>query len=527
MGTFDRIRNIRQRNKRLRPGRVQRFFTAFPSVITVGCIPKRRHVPFSFENPVYGSQTIEDIVGLFTKSTTTINNTQDEQEELRSGQRSYSCTHVTDLQREQKEPGTQRTERITKDRENWDPNAGILFSTDLKKLASQRESQTSSCKQSSDEDNGTGNTKKSASMDGETVSMQESTASPEICGNHGNSCSKYNLEKTDSEDGVHETSSVKQERKPGRLRRLLSTVSSVLTGCVPTTHKLDVPFSFENPVHESKTIEDLLNLAEWTTLNDEDRNVNQSISSTELNNGDLDNTVPGSDRLSKDNDKHGGHSNRNDTDKSRDLQREAIEHEQTGSSGSEPGRRAPNTRNLKRSLSWTQEIDSFWDGCTRFKREGLFSPGILRTTNHELREQRLAEQQREKDEMKRKEMEDEMRSNEDNDDEEYETTSVISYSSYDEGSIIPDDESTEEEDKDDPIPEQTTTEPLPKSPSWPQGLDLFCDKPHTKADDGMMSCGILISTEREKRQRKEPGLKVRNDTLEYIIWRFYYAYDGE
>ncbi|KAJ7340485.1 hypothetical protein OS493_003235 [Desmophyllum pertusum] len=132
--------------------------------------------------------------------------------------------------------------------------------------------------------------------------------------------------------------------------------------------------------------------------------------------------------------------------------------------------------------------------------------------------------------MKRKEMEGEMRSIEDNDDEESdETTSVISYSSYDEGSIIPDDESTvEEEDKNEPIPEQTTTEPLPKSPSWPQGLDSFCGKRHTKAaDDGMMSCGILISTEREKQQRKEPGLKVRNDTLEYIIWRFYYAYEGE
>ncbi|KAJ7386785.1 hypothetical protein OS493_006812 [Desmophyllum pertusum] len=112
-------------------------------------------VPFSFENPVHGSQTIEDIVGLFTKSNTT-NNTQDEQSELRSSQRSYSCTHVTDLQREQKEPGTQRT-----DKENWDPNAGILFSTDVKKIASQRESEIS--KQSSDEDNGTENTRKSAS----------------------------------------------------------------------------------------------------------------------------------------------------------------------------------------------------------------------------------------------------------------------------------------------------------------------------------------------------------------------------
>ena len=193
---------------------------------------------------VYGSQTIEDIVGLFT---TTINNTLDEPGELRSSQRSYSCTHVTDLQREQKEPGTQRTERITKDKENWDPNAGILFSTDVEKVASQRESQIGSCKQSSDEDNGTGNTKKSASIIEETISMQESAASPETSGNHGNSCSKHNLERKDSADRVHETSSVKQERKPGRLRRLLSTVSSVLTGCVPTTRQLDVPFSFENP----------------------------------------------------------------------------------------------------------------------------------------------------------------------------------------------------------------------------------------------------------------------------------------
>ncbi|KAJ7386786.1 hypothetical protein OS493_006813 [Desmophyllum pertusum] len=489
--------------------------------------------------------------------------------------------------------------------------------------------------------------------------MQESAATPETS---GSSCNKNNLEKTDSEDGAHKTSSIKQERKPGRLHRFLSTVSSVLTGCVPTTRQLDVPFSLKNPVHESKTIEDLRNLAELTTLNDEDRNVNQTISSVELNNGDLDNTDPGSDRLANDNDKHGGHSNANDMDNSRDSQkdatehgqtsssgsehgqtcssagsehgqtcsasagskhgqtsssgsehgqtsssgseprrrapsrkntstkvkrslswtqgidsfwdgctqfkreglfspgilrttnhdlreqrlaeqqrekdemnnsrdqqRDAAEHGQTSSSGSEPRRRAPSRKNtstkVKRSLSWTQGIDSFWDGCTQFKREGLFSPGILRTTNHELREQKLAEQQREKDEMKRKEKEDEMRSNEDNDDEEYDTTSVFSYSSYDEGSIIPDDESTEDED--DPITEQTATEPLPKSASWPQGLDLFCDKPHTKADDGMMSCGILISTEREKRQRKEPGLKIRNDTLEYIVWRFYYAYEGD
>ena len=37
----------------MRPGRVQRFFTAVLSVITAGCIPKQRryNVPFSFENP--------------------------------------------------------------------------------------------------------------------------------------------------------------------------------------------------------------------------------------------------------------------------------------------------------------------------------------------------------------------------------------------------------------------------------------------------------------------------------------------
>ena len=185
---------------------------------------------------VHGSQTIEDIVGLFTKSNTS-SNTQDEQSELKTSQRSYSCTHVTDLQREQKEPGTQRT-----DMGNWDPNAGILFSTDVKKIASQRESEIS--KESSDEDNGTENTSKSASLDEETVSMQESAATPETS---GSSCNKNNLEKTDSEDGAHETSSVKQERKPGRLHRFLSTVSSVLTGCVPTTRQLDVPFSLENP----------------------------------------------------------------------------------------------------------------------------------------------------------------------------------------------------------------------------------------------------------------------------------------
>lgn len=198
---------------------------------------------------VYGSQTIEDVAGLTNSNAT--NSTQDKKG-VASSQRSYSCTHVTNLQNEQKEPGTQRTERITKDKRN--------FSTDVEKIASEPETQThpllapvvenGSCKESSDESNGNVNTREffignySSSVDKKTVSMLESAASSETSGDN---CSGKNFEESESTMEVHETSSVKQENKPGKHRRFLSSMSSVLTGCVQSAKQLDVPFSFENP----------------------------------------------------------------------------------------------------------------------------------------------------------------------------------------------------------------------------------------------------------------------------------------
>ncbi|XP_078346948.1 uncharacterized protein LOC144632227, partial [Oculina patagonica] len=235
------------------PEKCRDFFTAVLSVITAGCIPKQRrfNVPFSFENPVYGSQTIEDIVG--TANSNATNSTQDKQG-VANSQRSYSCTHVTNLQREQKKPGAQRTERKTEDKRN--------FNTDVEKTASQPEAQThpllapvvvnGSCKESSCVSNGNVETRKcfigndSAPEDGETVSMPESAASPDISENN---CSGRNLGESDRSREVHKASSVKLEKKPGRIQRFLSNMSSVFTCCGPSAKQFHVPFSFKNPVH--------------------------------------------------------------------------------------------------------------------------------------------------------------------------------------------------------------------------------------------------------------------------------------
>ena len=332
-----------------------------------------------------------------------------------------------------------------------------------------------------------------------------------------------------------------------------------------------------SPVHESKTIENLLNLAEWTTLNGNNcelDEVSQSDSHAELNRGDLDNTDPGSVRISKDGDQQRGNSNGNDTAKSTDQENEdAAKCGQTSSSGSEPRRLVSSGRNaskLKRSFSWTQGIDSFWDGCTRFKREGLFSCRLLRTTNPELREQRLAERKKEKDEKNSKEMEDKFGpakyghaedtpldvyifneclwpecddvteeeyvktwgfDDTGSDNYEYTRKSYEAESDQEDESdeeywgVYGSDSDGEEEDtyqddnpKSPKLPPKKVPPMIKRSPSWP----LQLNKPDANVDDAMKSCGILISTEREKRQRKQPGLKIRNDTLHYIVWRFYY-----
>ncbi|KAL9957504.1 hypothetical protein ACROYT_G039142 [Oculina patagonica] len=271
---------------------------------------------------VYGSQKIEDIVGSANSNAT--NSTQEKQG-VANSQRSYSCSHVANLQREQKKPGAQWTEKITKDKQN--------FSTDVEKTASEPETQAhpllapvvdnGSCKGNSSEVNGDGNTRKFfTGNDSASVSMPESAASPETSGNN---CSGRNLGESESAREVHEAGSVKQEKKPGRIQRFLSNMSSALSCCVPSAKQLDVPFSFENPVHESKTMEDLLNLEGWTTLNDDNceyDEASQRDSYTELNRGDLVNADPGSDRGSKDCDKLPGNYNGNDTDKSTDPQNE-------------------------------------------------------------------------------------------------------------------------------------------------------------------------------------------------------------
>lgn len=176
---------------------------------------------------------------------------------------------MTNLLREQKEPGTQRTEWITKHRRNWDPNAGILFSTNVEKIVSyfsQPETQVhnGSCKENSGENKRKGNTGKffigndSVSMNEETVSMPETVVTPETS---RNTCSEQNLEESDSVEGVHETSSVKQETKSRRLQSFFSAMASVFPGCVPTAQRFDVPFSFENPGESfEETCEEIKNI---------------------------------------------------------------------------------------------------------------------------------------------------------------------------------------------------------------------------------------------------------------------------
>ncbi len=154
---------------------------------------------------------------------------------------------MANLQREQKKPGTQRTETITIDKRN--------FSTDVEKIVSEPETQThrllapvvdnGSCKENSGEVNGNVNSRKCfTGNDSASVSIPESAASPETSGNN---CSGRKLEESERTREVHEASSVKQERKPGRIQRFLSNMSSVFSCCDSSAKKLDVPFSFDNP----------------------------------------------------------------------------------------------------------------------------------------------------------------------------------------------------------------------------------------------------------------------------------------
>ena len=199
----------------------------------------------------HGSQTTE-FLGLANSNAA--DDIQDEQ--VRSSQRSYSCTHVTCLLRERKEPGTELAECITKERRNWDPNAGILFSTNAEKNVSQLETQVrnSSCKEQSGENKRKGKTRKLFtgndldSMDEETVFMPKLTAVTSET-SQNNRSSEQNLEESDSAKEGHETSSAKQETKPRRLQRFFSsTMASVLARCGSTSaQRYDVPFSFENP----------------------------------------------------------------------------------------------------------------------------------------------------------------------------------------------------------------------------------------------------------------------------------------
>ena len=203
----------------------------------------------------HGSQTIE-FLGLANSNAA--DDIQDEQ--VRNSQRSYSCTHVTCLLRERKEPGTEHVECITKERRNWDPHAGILFSANVENSISQLETQVhnGSCKGQSDENKRKGKTRKLFTgndldfMDKETVFMPKLT--PVTSETSQNNCgSEQNLEESDSAKEGHETSSVKQETKPRRLQRFFSAaMASVLARCVSTSaQRYDVPFSFENPGESS------------------------------------------------------------------------------------------------------------------------------------------------------------------------------------------------------------------------------------------------------------------------------------
>ena len=201
---------------------------------------------------VHESGTIE-FLGLANSNAA--NDFQDEQ--VRSSQRSYSCTHVTCLLRERKEPGRERAECI-KERRNWDPNAGILFSTNVEKNTSQLETQVHnrSCKKQSGENKRKGKIRKLFTgndldcLDEETVLMPKrgpKTAVPSAT-SHNNCGTEQNLEESDSAKEGNGTSSIKQEKKPRRLQRFFSAaMASVRAGCVSTAQRDDVPFSFENP----------------------------------------------------------------------------------------------------------------------------------------------------------------------------------------------------------------------------------------------------------------------------------------
>ena len=198
---------------------------------------------------VHGSQTIEEFLSLTNSNAAN----EIEDEHLASSRRSYSCTHVTSLLREQKEPGTQRTACITKEGRNWVPNAGILFSTNVEKNISQPETlvHNSSCKEQSNENKRKGNTRKLFagndldSMDEETVLMPETAVTSQS--SHIICCGQ-NLGESDSAKESHKMGSAKQETKPRRLQRFFSAaMASVLAGRVSTAQRYDVPFSFENP----------------------------------------------------------------------------------------------------------------------------------------------------------------------------------------------------------------------------------------------------------------------------------------
>jgi len=195
---------------------------------------------------VHESQTIEEFLGL--SNSNAANDLQDEQ--LRSSQRSYSCTHVTSLLREQKEPGTHHAAFIPKHTRNWDPNAGILFSTTVEKNISQPETQAhrSSCKEQSGENKRKGKPRKLFAGNDLDSRDEKMMLEAIVTSQTSHTCSEQNLEESDSANGGHKISSAKQETKPRRLQRFLSAaMASVRAGRVSTVQRYDVPFSFENP----------------------------------------------------------------------------------------------------------------------------------------------------------------------------------------------------------------------------------------------------------------------------------------
>ncbi|KAJ7340483.1 hypothetical protein OS493_003233 [Desmophyllum pertusum] len=115
-------------------------------------------------------------------------------------------------------------------------------------------------------------------------------------------------------------------------------------------------------------------------LNDEDRNIKHCFSSTELNNGDIGNTDPGSDRLAKDNDKPWDdiltETTRTSLETCREKlsnmgQNQLIRFQKTDDE-------LPTRRNLKAiAFHGPRGIDSVWDGCTKFKEKDYFHPEFL------------------------------------------------------------------------------------------------------------------------------------------------------